>query len=85
MAGGERHQIAQHGLSLLLCDLMAVGQFGGEVLEGDGRLRRSFRWGCLLCGGFLDWHRDSSLGWASYDLDLSRSTDSSNPNVALPT
>jgi hypothetical protein len=33
MAGGDRHQIAQHGLGLLLCDLMAVGQRGGEVLE----------------------------------------------------
>jgi hypothetical protein len=47
MACRQRHQIARHGLSLLLCDLMAVGQSSGEVLEGDRRLR--FGWGCLLC------------------------------------
>ena len=48
MAGGQRHQIAEHGLSLLLCDLMAVGQRGAEVLERNGRLRRSLRWGGFL-------------------------------------
>jgi hypothetical protein len=49
MARGQRHQIAQHGLSLLLRDLMAVGQFGGEVLQCDRRLCGSLRWGGLLC------------------------------------
>ena len=44
MAGGQRHQIAQHGLSLLLRDVMAVRQCGGEMLECDGSLGRSFRW-----------------------------------------
>ena len=48
MAGGQRHQIAQHGLSLLLCDLVAVGQRGGEVLECDGRLDGRFGWGGFL-------------------------------------
>ena len=59
MAGGERHQIAEHGLGLLLRDLVAVGQRGGEVLECDGRLDGRFGWGRLLCSGFLgggDWH-----------------------------
>ena len=47
MAGGQRHQIAEHGLSLLLRDLMAVGQRGGEVLECDGRLDGRLRLGQL--------------------------------------
>jgi hypothetical protein len=48
MTGGQRHQIAQHGLSLLLRDLVAVSQRGGDVLERNGRLRRSLRWGGFL-------------------------------------
>ena len=30
MTGGQRHQIAQRGLSLLLCEVVAVGQRGGR-------------------------------------------------------
>src|ERR1700733_3918527 len=57
---GERHQIAQHGLSLLLREVMAIGQLGGEVLQRDCGLRRSFRWGGLLGSrcGFLGWWHD---------------------------
>ena len=44
MAGSEHHHLAQHGLSLLLCDVMAVGQCGGEVLEGDSSLHSNLRW-----------------------------------------
>ena len=53
MAGGQRHQIAEHGLSLFLRDLMAVCQRGGEVLECDRRLCGSFRWGGFLCAAFF--------------------------------
>ena len=42
MTGGERHHLAQYGLSLLLCDVMAVRQCGGEVLEGDSGLNCPF-------------------------------------------
>ena len=71
MACGQRHQIAQHGLSLLPREVMAVCQRGGQMLERDRSLRRSFRWDCLRrnggprCGGssFLRWrHRDLLLG-----------------------
>ena len=48
MTGGQRHQIAKHGLRLLLRDLVAVGQRGGEVLECDSRLDGRFGWGCFL-------------------------------------
>ena len=48
MAGGQRYQIAQHCFSLLLRDVMAVGQRGGEVLECDGRLDGRFGWGGFL-------------------------------------
>ena len=37
--GCQRHQIAQHGLGLLLRQVMAVRQGGGEMLERDGGLR----------------------------------------------
>ena len=60
MAGGQRHQIAQHGLSLLLCDVMAVGQRGGEVLEGNGRLRPRFSWQAWRLSWQVPWM--SSLG-----------------------
>ena len=43
VTGGERHQVAQHGLRLFLCDVTAVCQCGGEVLEGDSTLHRSLR------------------------------------------
>jgi hypothetical protein len=44
---GERHQVAQHCLSLFLCDVMAISQLGGEMLERDGSLGRSLRRDCL--------------------------------------
>ena len=54
MAGGQRHQIAQHGLSLLLRDVMAVGQRGGEVLECDGRLDGSlWLWAAFFAAAFF--------------------------------
>ena len=66
MAGGQRHHVAEHCLGLLLRDVMAVGQRGGEVLEGNGRLRGRLRWGGFLCGlaTFLAIAMVSSLGWA---------------------
>ena len=52
----ERHQVAQHGLGLLLWQVMAVRQCGGQMLERDGGLYRSFRWGGGLLGaGALSW------------------------------
>jgi hypothetical protein len=59
--GRERHQVAQHGLGLLLWQVMAVRQGGGQMLERDGHLRRGFRrgGGLLGCGGgFLGWRDD---------------------------
>jgi hypothetical protein len=62
MPGGQRHQIAQHRLSLFLRQVVIIGQFGGQMLERDGHLRRGFRWGGGLLGGgggFLRWwHND---------------------------
>src|SRR3984957_5576136 len=50
---GERHQVAQHGLSLLLREVMAVCQLGGQMLQRDGSLRGSIHWGCLRWNGGL--------------------------------
>jgi hypothetical protein len=83
---GQRDQIAQHGLSLILCDVMAVGQRGGEVLERDGRLGDgSFGWcGGVLCSGFLG-RGDCMVfprwvGLSTVSICHGRS-DSSNPTV----
>ena len=67
MTGGQRHHVAEHCLSLLLCHLVAVGQRGGEVLEGNGRLGSRLRWGGFLCGGFLG-RGGSFLGGRHDDL-----------------
>jgi hypothetical protein len=65
---------------------MAIGQLGGEMLEGDGSLRHSIRWGCLGSGGrllgcgssFLRWRHEYLLGptgdasICSFDVDSSK-------------
>jgi hypothetical protein len=38
MAGGQRHQVAQHGFGLLLRQVVALSQFGGHLLERDSGL-----------------------------------------------
>jgi hypothetical protein len=40
LRGESRHQVAQHSFSPFLCDVMAAGQLGDEMLQRDGNLRR---------------------------------------------
>src|SRR5271166_3053075 len=61
MPRGERHQVAQNGLGLLLRHVMAVGQRGGQVFQGDG-CRSLHRSSLLRRGGsLLGWRHDDVL------------------------
>jgi hypothetical protein len=85
---GQRHQVAQHGLSLFLREVVAIGQLGGEMLERDSRLRRGFRWGCLgPAAAFLAAGADFFAGGMMISFDrfvaaCSPGLDSNNPAVA---
>jgi hypothetical protein len=51
MLRGERHQIAQNSLDLLLGEVITFGQFGSEALQRDGGQNRTFFWADFLVAG----------------------------------
>jgi hypothetical protein len=59
MLRGERHQIAQNSLDLLLGEVMTFGQFGSEVLQRDGGQNRTF-------SGRTSWLREQLSCLAAY-------------------